>query len=484
MPEDSMTARRLTSATLAVIMLASVPAASHAAVSSPGVSPAPSPGLPLAPSPATSPDAVVLTPAAARAAAPPTAAGLEKALLPLLRSRDLGPRVGAAVVDAGTGAVLYARGGGAALTPASTTKLLTAAAVLQRPGPDARLVTRVVAPAASPPGTPAPGPADTVLVGGGDPTLTGLPRTARVLAGYPLESNLAVLAARAAQALRGEGVRQVRLGYDDTLFTGRATAASWSPDYVRGAVGPVSALSVDQGRVRRPGAARVGDPAREAARRFATLLARSGVVVAGPPARRVAPAPGRTLATVESAPVAALVEYLLLTSDNDVAEALARQAALASGSTASFDGAAQAVVGSVAGLGVDVRAIRLYDGSGLSRANRIPAVALAQLLRVAASAEHPELRPLVTGLPVAGFTGTLDTRFRRGPAAAGAGVVRAKTGTLRGVTSLAGVVPARTGPPLAYAFIADQLPVPRTLAARDTLDRLAGVLAACGCHQG
>jgi D-alanyl-D-alanine carboxypeptidase/D-alanyl-D-alanine-endopeptidase (penicillin-binding protein 4) len=139
-------------------------------------------------------------------------------------------------------------------------------------------------------------------------------------------------------------------------------------------------------------------------------------------------------------------------------------------------------VAAVGELGVDLRGVRLYDGSGLSRANRIPALTLAQLLRAAGGAEHPELRPLLTGLPVAGFSGTLRERFVTAPASAGAGLVKGKTGTLTGVTALAGVVPDRSGRLLAYAFMTDHVPVPKTFAARDAMDRMASVLARCGCR--
>jgi D-alanyl-D-alanine carboxypeptidase/D-alanyl-D-alanine-endopeptidase (penicillin-binding protein 4) len=471
-----MTARRLASASLAVIMLVCGLAVTPAAVTR-AATPAPSPQPPAA--------TQVLLPIAGAGAAP-TAAGLSRQLLPLLRARHLGRRVGAAVVDASTGTVLYERGGAAALTPASTTKLLTAAAALATAGADARLSTRVVrspdqAGGSGTPSTPPARAVEIVLVGAGDPMLTALPRTSPAVAGYPDEASFQRLAADTARRLRADGVKRVRLRYDATLFAGRPAATSWQRNYVGRSVGPVSALSVDQGRVRRPGSARVRDPAADAARRFAALLGRNGIAVGAAPLPGVAPPGALTLAAARSAPLAALVERMLEASDNDVAEALARHVALATGAPPTFDGAAAAVVASVHALGVDTRGVRLYDGSGLSRANRIPALTLAQLLRVAGSAEHPQLRPVLTGLPIAGFSGTLDERFLRGPSTAGAGLVKAKTGTLRDVTSLAGVVRDANGRLLTYAFVADQMPSAQALAARDTMDRLAAALASCGC---
>jgi D-alanyl-D-alanine carboxypeptidase/D-alanyl-D-alanine-endopeptidase (penicillin-binding protein 4) len=474
--------RRATSVGLLVILLAWAPATSLAA--QPSAPPASQPSDP----PATQPSATVLAPAGLDSGAAPTPAGLARVLEPLLRDRDLGRRVGAAVADAATGAVLYARSGNTGLTPASTTKLLTAAAVLATAGPDARLSTRVLRVPDAVAGPPSSGPspparaAQIVLVGGGDPSLTGLARTSRLLAGYPREASLAQLASQTAAALRREGVTRVQLGYDDSLFLGPRAAAGWLPHYLLGPVGPVSALSVDQARVRRPGDARVRDAAAEASRRFAALLARSGITVSGRPHRRIAAPGAEPIAAAQSPPIAALVEHMLQASDNDVAEALGRKVALASGGQASFAGAAQAIVASLRVLGIDKTGVQLYDASGLSRRNRVPARALAQVLRVAAQAEHPELRTVLTGLPVAGFTGTLDDRFQQAPASAGAGLVKGKTGFLTGVVSLAGVLPDASGRLLAYAFIADALPPGRAAAARDTMDRMAAALVRCGCR--
>jgi len=122
----------------------------------------------------------------------------------------------------------------------------------------------------------------------------------------------------------------------------------------------------------------------------------------------------------------------------------------------------------------------VHDGSGLSRRNRLTPETLLGVLRVAASPDHPELRSVLTGLPVAGFVGSLQARFDDAPAAA-RGRVRAKTGTLTGVSGLAGVITDVQGDRMAFVAIADHIAVPRTLAARRDLDLIAGALAACRC---
>lgn len=124
-----------------------------------------------------------------------------------------------------------------------------------------------------------------------------------------------------------------------------------------------------------------------------------------------APAGSRTVATHLSKPLSALVERALTNSDNDIAEALARQTALKAGEPASFAGSRRAVTARLKALGLPLAGARLADGSGLDRADKVTAGLLARLLALAAGPDHPELRPVLTGLPVAGFSGTLGDRY-------------------------------------------------------------------------
>lgn len=170
---------------------------------------------------------------------------------------------------------------------------------------------------------------------------------------------------------------------------------------------------------------------------------------------------------------------MLTHSDNDIAEALARQTALAAGAKADFAGAERETRRALGRLGLPVDGARFADGSGLDRADRVTARLLTSLLARAAHTDHPELRPILTGLPVAGFSGTLAGRYTGPEAAAGTGVVRAKTGTLTGVNTLAGTVVSADGRLLAFSFLASATTDPT--AAQSTLDRLASTLADCGC---
>jgi D-alanyl-D-alanine carboxypeptidase/D-alanyl-D-alanine-endopeptidase (penicillin-binding protein 4) len=425
--------------------------------------PTPSPSSET-PSPTPSPVPTVL--AAASASPTPGAPDLEDVLGPALAADALGEQVGAAVVDLATGVTLMADDADVALIPASTLKIMTAAAALDVLGPEHRFATRVVEGAA---------PGEIVLVGGGDPSLTvaDQPRPA-------VATQLVTLADLTAAALTESGTTTVRLLFDDGLFTGPAVSPDWRPAYVpSGAVGPVTALAVDGGRITPGLRRRAADPALSAATSFASLLAARGITVTGTPARGDAAGGAAEIAGVRSAPLAAIVEHVLLVSDNDGAEVLARHVALGSGRRASFRDAGPAILDAVGDLGVDVSDAVVLDGSGLARGNALPPAVVAATLAAAADPDRPELRAVLTGLPVAAFTGTLDDRFDSPATGAGVGVVRAKTGTLNGVSSLAGTVVSRDGTAYGFAVLADN--VPNNTAAEVALDDVAALLAGCGC---
>jgi D-alanyl-D-alanine carboxypeptidase/D-alanyl-D-alanine-endopeptidase (penicillin-binding protein 4) len=409
----------------------------------------------------------------------PTSAGLAAALGPPLADPALGDSTGAVVLDAATGETLFDRGGDVGRTPASVTKLITAAAALIALEPQTRLETTVVAGDA---------PGELVLVGGGDPTLTSTPPDGDAPLG---RTSLRALAGATVEALRADAIPPpvVSVRVDDSLFEGPSVSPDWEERYVsNGEIAPVSALSVDGGRLDASRNARADDPGLAAGEAFAELLVEAGLDVEGEVTRGVAPRGAPTLASLASPPVSALVEEMLLTSDNDIAEALYRLAAIARDEPATFQGAAAAATGVLTELGIPTQDLDLRDGSGLAQSSRVAPQTVVALLAVAADEEHPELRSMLTGLPVAGFTGTLAARFdadadadASGEPAPGAGVVRAKTGTLRDVSALAGVVEDADGRALIFALLADDL-AGGPLAARDALDAASGALAGCGCR--
>lgn len=392
------------------------------------------------------------------------AVDMATALGPALAAGALGGRVGVSVVDLGTGTAAY-RSGPEALIPASTLKILTAAAALDVMEPDRRFRTRVVEGSE---------PDRIVLVGGGDPTLTADDRPA------PGRTKLSVLAESTAAALQASGTTTVHLLVDDSLFTGPAVDPDWRSTYVRsGVVGPVTALAVDGGRQNPDTVRRADDPALAAAAVFAAMLAENGIDVVSEPSRGSAEAGAAVRAAALSAPLSDIVEHMLAASDNDYAEVLARHVARAVGLPGTSEAAEEAIVQALTGLGIDVTGLAVLDGSGLARGSAVAPQVLTATLSLAGESAHPHLRPVLTGLPVAGFTGTLDDRFDSQAASDGVGVVRAKTGSLSGVSSLAGTVVARDGTAYAFAMIADD--VVNTVAARSALDDAAAALAGCGC---
>lgn len=398
--------------------------------------------------------------------APPGEAGLDAVLAPLADSEALGDFAGV-VLDPASGAVLWDDDPGASLVPGSTVKLLTAAAALLSLDPTEPLVTRVLA--GREPGT-------VVLVGGGDPTLTALP--AGQEGGYPSPTRLTVLADQVRDAVP-DGVQRVVV--DVSRYTGDPLAPGWAPsDVTDGFVAPIVPLMLDGGRVdpAEPDGARLADPAMAAGVAFAELLGVEDARVS----EGSATADAQLLGSVGSVPVPVLVEHAIRSSDNVLAEVLAREVAISRQGQPSFAGATQEVVATLEQAGFDLSGTALLDGSGLSARNRVSVAVLGEVLAAAAAPADGGtefLRPLISGLPVAGGDGTLDDRFDGdGDTAPGRGVVRAKTGTLTGVSSLAGIVTDAQDRLLVFALVSNDAPPP---VARPVLDAIAAELSRCGC---
>ncbi len=424
-------------------------------------------GGPCGPEAVAAPGGLALDVPVQRAEPDPTVAArldpaaVRAAVEPELDDDALGDRVGV-LVAALDGTRLYERDADETFVPASTTKLLTAFAVLSRLDPGSRFDTSTVLDGNR-----------VVLVGGGDPYLasTRPDRPTRVD-----RADLRTLARRTAAALADAGVERVSLGYDASRFTGPAASPAWEDSYVPGqVVTPVSALWADRGIT---DGIRSADPARSAADRFAGYLEDAGVDVRGDAEPGEAPTSGaRPLATVSSATVAQVVDAMLVRSDNEAAEVLLRQVGLAAGGAGSFADGTKAVAATLEEAGVPVQGLRLTDGSGLSRANRVAPRTLAGVLQQGAS--RASTAELLADLPVGGLTGTLERRF--GTDAAGRGLVRAKTGTLTGVHSLAGYTVDARGVPVLFAVMTDDTEAVGPLVTQEAIDDVADALAACSC---
>ena len=457
---------RLLVAAVVVLLLGSL--ATAAVLTAPGL--ARTLGLPVSAS-VDPPAPVVFSPrlAALPATAPsPTSAGVAAALEG--RTAGLGDLTGVVLDPAAPQTPLWSRNPAEPQVPASSTKLLTAAAALLVLDPETRLSTTVTA---------GPTPDSVVLVGGGDVSLSSLPAGRESV--YPGAAHLDDLVAQVRAARGGGPPRTVYV--DTSRYTGPALAPGWEPvDIAGGNLAPMVPTMLDGGRLD-PTAldgARSATPAQDAATALGQRLGARVTVREGP-----APAGAAVLGRVDSPPLTELVHTAMTNSDNLLAEALGREVARQQNAPASFAGAADSVRAVLAANGIDQAGVVTADTSGLSTQNRIPASVLAAVLAPAAAPEAVDprtaaLRPLLDGLPVAAGSGTLVDRFTVGsPNADGRGWVRAKTGTLTGTNALAGVVSDVDGRLLVFAFMSNG---PDPVGARPRLDALATALRGCGCR--
>lgn len=374
-------------------------------------------------------------------------------------ARLIPPRVAAAralgryrtglVTDPLTGDVIWSSGAATPMRGASTTKIATAVTALRVLGTTARFPTRVVA---------GRGGHEVVLVAGGDPLLTSA--QLRALA---RSTAVALLRTIPPPPVPGPpppapAVVRFTVRVDDSLYPAPTYATGWPKDYEPYTVSPVRPLVRDL-RNGWDTAAEVttyfaGQVAAALAARLATRTdVRATVSYAG---RLTASRTSPELARFAGNTSAQALARMLLVSDNDVAEMLFRDSAVTTGRGGSWGAARTTEVAVLRGLGADLRGWALYDGSGLSRDDRVTARGLVDLLALAISPRHPELAPLRGWLPVAGVSGTLaarDGRFTTRPTSCARGRVWAKTGTLFDTVGLAGYARGSDGRARPFAVL-------------------------------
>jgi D-alanyl-D-alanine carboxypeptidase/D-alanyl-D-alanine-endopeptidase (penicillin-binding protein 4) len=355
-------------------------------------------------------------------------------------------RSAAVALDLTTGTVLFQQNGNRPLAPASNEKLPLTYAALARLGTTFRIETDVLGQGEQD-GTQWTGML--VLKGNGDPTLS--------------RADLRALAAQ----VKSLGIRSVTGGVagDESAYDTQRIVAGWKPSFFMDESPPLSALVVDRARV---GSVVTRAPALAAATAFRDALRDAGVAVAGPV--RTAPADewSELLASVSSPTLAAMVRFMDRESDNFTAEMMLKQLGLAELDRGTSAAGATVVMQTLAEAGVPMTGVRIVDGSGLSRLDRLTTNALGSLLKIAWA--DTAVRPaLLAALPVAGVNGTLQHRLSNPPAR---GRVLAKTGTTDSASSLSGYVSDRNafavmqnGHPLSYWW------------ARRAQDRFAQVLA-------
>ena len=374
---------------------------------------------------------------AAAVLAQPAGAATLRARLHAALAGFTGPGTAALAVDLATGRVVYAHRAENALLPASNEKLVVTYAALEALGPAFRMQTSVL-------GEGLLGPAgvwsgNLVLKGGGDPTLdrAGL--------------------ARLAENVRAAGVRRVTgsLVADESWFDSRRSGPGWRPGFVPFESQALSALAI----------AGVDDSLGTAAL-FRVALSRAGVRVDGPTKR--AYGGGWPLAVRWSPPLAEILRHMDVVSDNFTAELVLKQLGAVVARQGTTAAGAQVVRTVLAAHAVPLAGVRIADGSGLSGLDRMTPKALVTVLQRGWA--DREIRSVLFGvLPVSGRDGTLEDRMDRPPAR---GNVRAKTGTLNGVSALSGYVRER------YAFaILVNAPGLSPSTAHAAQDRFATVLA-------
>ena len=347
----------------------------------------------------------------------------------------------AVVINPATDEILFDRNGQTGASPASTLKLLTAAAALQVLGPNYRVETKVYQDPAN---------LSTIyLVGAGDPTLS---RTANgkqsVYRDAPKLSDLAV-AVNA--ALKGQTVSKIVL--DSTLFAGPSWEPTWErSEQTQGYMSEVTALQVDGDR-KNPAAetsARSTTPVANAGRYFKTALGASATAAAISEAKM--PAGMTQIASVYSQPISQWVKHMLLVSDNTQAEYLARLVSLKQGFDGSFTSLNAAIKMGLNATMLSSANLTIKDGSGLSDFNSVTPTYLAQFSKLILSGVG-NYAVIYQGLPIANESGSLAARFNKENLDA-AGKIIAKTGWIKRGYTLAGIIKSKDGVDLVFAVYA------------------------------
>jgi serine-type D-Ala-D-Ala carboxypeptidase/endopeptidase (penicillin-binding protein 4) len=356
--------------------------------------------------------------------------------------RHAGPFAGAYVRDLDTKRTLFMAKPDVARPPASVEKLYTTSTALLRFGPDATFQTTVAGSGFLDPDGVWRG--NIYLRGGGDPTLD---RTdLRTLAGQLGDNGI----------IRVDGSV---LG-DESRFDALRGSFDTGGAYDRDIGGVLSALTLDRGF------SKDGRPAAQAARQFAKVLRADGIRVEGRSGAGTAPNDVSQLGTVDSPQMRDLIRFTNVPSDNFLAETLVKDLGAnfaESGTTASGVGVVRQQLATFA------LHPAVVDGSGLSRADRTTP---RQVVRLLAIMHEQQVAGAFEGsLAVAGRTGTIRKRMR-GTAAQDR--CQAKTGTLIGVSSLAGICQATGGHTIAFAMLMTRASIAR---AHGVQDRIAAAIA-------
>ena len=412
----------------------------------------------------------------------PAKAALGKLIAPLAADPVVGDLTGV-VIDNATGEQLWAKDAGRTRIPASSTKLLTAMAAYSIVPADNTLPTTLARGEAE---------GELVVIPGGNVTTAAAEESTFFPGSDSLDDYV--------ELAESTGETFTKITVAPGPYEGPEMADGWNEaDIPGGYLTRVQPWMLDAGRVdpEETESPREGQPMYAAAVELGSRLdvPESGVKLSGDPVPVQ-----ETIGAIDSGPLVERTRNILDDSDNVGADALCHEAAMHvtgidhadpvtdgeagytdAESRVSIEEATDNVLRVLRDKGIDTSGTELADCSGMSRENRISADVLAQVLHLAAGPEaNPQMRALLDGLPIAAGSGTLQDRFGEGSGAEdGAGWVRAKTGTLSGVSSLAGIVTTSDGRSLSFALMSEGT---SPADARPGLDRIASLLRECGCR--
>ena len=385
---------------------------------------------------------------------------------------------GISIRDIYDGSIIFESNSQNSMLPASLTKLYTAASTAITLDPDARFMTKVKYL-----------DNNVYLVGGADPELG--------TESNPTQADLADLAKETAEKLKEFNVFEVNVFVDDSLLGPLQRPADWEDNYFQSSeIHLISALNLDDPKS--PGQAPI-DPSITTGQTFALYLIKNNIKVNGLVFRKTVPEGAFDLSTQYSKSVSQIIEDTLMISNNQDAEIMARVASLVSENDPSTNAATELILKDVESLGISSVDNVITDASGLSRSNKISPSDFSELIYKSIKnpeikidnrgetskfmvkpdlAITPDLWSVFTGLPTGYGLGTMKKRFDE-VGSPGRGVVRAKTGSLNRVITLAGTVTTKDQVFLSFAVLVNRVEQPENV--REALDNLLNKLAECNC---
>ena len=368
-----------------------------------------------------------------------------------LKNKAIGNDLAYVVMDALSQRIVASKNGDKPMLPASNMKIITATNVLSTMAPTKTFTTAVFPESTS---------GRVVLQGGGDPLLT--------------KRNLKALATKVAALV--DHSQPLIVDTDLNMFPEPTNGPGWTKRYIPSVVSPVTPLGIygDYSR----------NPMDYAINIFITELNRLGIQTSRGIELDVA-ADSIPLASISPHTVADAVHIMLLDSENNVAEILFRHVAIATLHPATWQGAAEAALANLNALGLNTANLRLADGSGLSRADRLTAIFLANVLRLVSTTDPTRFSVMFEpgSMPTSGVDGTLKAKFHRytsAPSSCAKGNIRAKTGTLHDTITLSGTTHDADGQLKVFSFLVNNRPtqvIP--LRTRQAIDGLAATITGC-----